>query len=56
MDAPPKQRSPHQIEVLRQELVWGIFEDVWTQQNTILHNANSHVERAELTATTNKLL
>lgn len=41
--------------VLLHELVWGIFEDVWTQQNTILHSVDSHVERAELTAATNKL-
>ena len=55
-DAPPKQRSPYQMGVLLQETVWDIFEELWTKRNEILHGPNSHVEKAETSTATRRLL
>ena len=55
-DDPPKQRSPYQMGVLLQETVWDIFEEIWAKRNEILHGPNSHVETAEITTATRKLL
>ena len=53
---PPKQRSPYQMGVLLQETVWSIFEEVWAKRNSILHEPNNHVDRAEMDSITRKLL
>ena len=42
--------------VLLQETTWSIFEEVWAKRNEILHGANNHTERAEMTTTTRRLL
>lgn len=41
---------------LLNELVWNIFEKVWTQSNDILHNTDNHVSRMESTTATNQLI
>ena len=56
MKHPPKQRSPYQMGVPLNELVWDIFEKVWTQRNEILHNTDNYTSRAEATNKTNRLL
>ena len=53
---PPKQRSPYQMGVLLQETVWSIFEEVWAKRNSILHEPDNHVNRAEMNTITRKLL